>query len=58
MTTDGSGTVTYELDTHGNVVKMDDGKGNVYQIEYEPGHGNFSIFTSLTDRMTNPFFIK
>lgn len=58
MTTNDMETVTYELDTHGNVVKMDDGKGNAWQVEYEPGNGNFSMFTLLTDRMTNPFFIK
>lgn len=58
MTTEGSGTTIYELDAHGNVVKMDNGKGNVYQIEYEPGHGNISIFTFMSDQMTNPFFIK
>ena len=58
MTTNNSETTTYELDSHGNVVKMNDGKGNVYQIEYESGNGNFSIFTFMSDQMTNPFFIK
>lgn len=57
-TTNDTETVTYELDSHGNVVKMDDGKGNVYQIEYEPGHGNLSLFTSQTDKILNPFYIK
>jgi len=58
MTTNETETVTYELDAHGNVVKMNDGKGNAWQVEYEPGNGNFSMLTFLTDRMTNPFFIK
>ncbi len=58
MTTDNTETITYELDTHGNVVKMNDGAGNSWQIEYERGNGNFSLFTLLTDRMLNPFFIK
>lgn len=58
MTTNDTDTVTYELDAHGNVVKIYDGNGNSCQIEYEPGNGNFSLFTLLTDRMLNPFFIK
>ena len=57
--TNNSEVAIYELDSNGNVVKMDDGKGNVYTIEYEPGHGNFShVFVSVSEQMTNPFFIK
>lgn len=57
--TNNSEVVTYELDRNGNVVKMDDGKGNIYIIEYEPGHGNFShVFVPVSEQMTNPFFIK
>lgn len=58
MTTNETETVVYELDVHGNVVKMEDGKGSSWQIDYERGNGNFSLLTFLTDRMTNPFFIK
>lgn len=57
--TTNSEVVTYELDNNGYVVKMNDGKGNVYSVEYEPGHGNFShIFIPMSEQMTNPFFIK
>lgn len=58
VTKEGDSTAYYELDEHGNVIKMDDGKGNVYKIEYEAGHGNFSTLSFLSDQMTNPFSIK
>lgn len=58
MTTNDSETIIYELDEHGNVIQMDDGKGNVFHIEYEQGNGNFSIFTLMNEQMINPFFIK
>lgn len=58
MTTNDSVTSSYELDNNGNMIKMDDGKGNVFQIEYEQGNGNLNLFTPMTDQMLNPFFIK
>ncbi|WP_455508991.1 hypothetical protein [Butyricimonas paravirosa] len=57
--TNHSTMATYELDDNGNVVKMNDGEGNVYTIEYEPGHGNFShVFVPVSEQITNQFFIK
>lgn len=58
ITTTDTPTMTCEVDNNGNVVKMDDGQGNVYTIEYEVGNGNFSLFVPLSERMLNPFFIK
>lgn len=58
ITTTDTPTMTCEVDNNGNVVKMDDGQGNVYTIEYEEGNGNLSLFTPLSERMLNPFFIK
>lgn len=58
ITTTGAPTMTCEIHNHGNVVKLDDGQGNIYTIEYEEGNGNLSLFTPLSERMLNPFFIK
>ena len=55
---DGANTIVIELDEHGNVISYNDGHGNNYQITYEQGHGNLSIFTPVEEQMKNPFYVK
>ncbi|MEG0795287.1 MAG: hypothetical protein RR397_02080 [Odoribacter sp.] len=50
--------VKYEFDGNGNVVKSDDGRGNVLQITYEAGNGNLSLFTPFSDIQKGIPYIK
>lgn len=57
LTTNGTET-KYEFNGNGNVTKIDDGQGNVFNITYEAGNGNFSIFTPMHEQMLNTPFIR
>lgn len=48
----------YEFDENGNVTRIDDGKGNVFNITYEAGNGNFSLFTPMHEQILNTPFIR
>lgn len=57
LTTNGAET-QYEFDENGYVTKINDGQGNIFNITYEAGNGNFSIFTPVHEQMLNTPFVK
>lgn len=55
---DVTGKVSYTLNEEGYVTRIDAGNGQVMNIRYESGNGNFSLFTPLTERINGHPYIR
>lgn len=50
--------VTYTLNSEGYVTRIDEGNGNYMDVKYESGHGDFSYFIPLADKLEGDPYIK
>lgn len=53
-----TGEVIYTLNPEGYVTRIDEGNGNYMDMKYENGHGDFSYFIPLADKLEGEPYIK
>lgn len=53
-----SATIDYQFNAEGYVTNIDYGNGNLMEIKYETGNGNFALLTPLSERIKGYPYIK